>query len=171
MPDPFDQGSLESTLEAAKAVARRYRQLTGRPLGITGEIGEMAVAQLLGLKLAPARQAGYDAEGRDGRKVQIKARCLPATAKPGQRVGSNRLDHEWDTVALILMNEEFEPLAVYEAERSAVEKELARPGSKARNERGAMAVSKFKAIGDLRWTPGREGLGDRRRSSGPPGSE
>jgi hypothetical protein len=49
------------------------------------------------------------------------------------------------------MDQDFEPLEVFEAERSAVERELNRPGSKARNERGALAVSKFKAIGALRW--------------------
>ena len=55
------------------------------------------------------------------------------------------------TVALILMDQDFEPLAIYEADRRAVEKELRRPGSKSRNERGALAVSRFKAIGELVW--------------------
>ena len=105
----------------------------------------------MGLKLSDARQAGYDAVGSDGRRVQIKSRCLLPDAKPGQRVGSIRLDHEWDTVALLLMDENFEPLAIYEAARSDVERELLRPGSKARNERGALGKSKFKAIGDLKW--------------------
>ena len=45
----------------AKALAARYYQLTGKPLGITGEIAELEAAELLGLSLADARQAGYDA--------------------------------------------------------------------------------------------------------------
>jgi hypothetical protein len=143
---------LDDTIEAAKAVARRYRELTGKPLGITGEVGEVLAARLLGLELANARQAGYDAVGTDGRRVQIKSRCILPDAKPGQRVGSIRLDHEWDTVALILMDQDFNPLAVYEADRTTVQRELRRPGSRARNERGALAVSKFKAIGQLRWS-------------------
>ena len=121
---------LDSTIEVAKAAARRYRELTGKPLGITGEVGEVLAARLLGLKLADARQAGYDAVGSDGRRVQIKSRCILPNAKPGQRLGSIRLDHEWDTVALILMDQDFEPLEVYEADRTAVERELLRPGSR-----------------------------------------
>lgn len=147
----FEMSTLDGTIRAATLVARRYRELTGKPLGITGEIGEVLAARLLGLELADARQSGYDAVASDGRRVQVKARCVLPNAKPGQRVGSIRLAHEWDSVALILMDQDFEPLEVFEAERSAVERELNRPGSKARNERGALAVSKFKAIGALRW--------------------
>jgi hypothetical protein len=49
------------------------------------------------------------------------------------------------------MNQDFEPLEVFETERHVVEHEVRRPGSKARNERGALAVSKFNSIGTLRW--------------------
>jgi len=150
--ESFDLTTLDGTIEAAKATARRYRELTGKPLGITGEVGEVLAARLLGLKLADARQAGYDAVGSDGRRLQIKSRCILPNAKPGQRLGSIRLDHEWDTVALILMDQDFEPLAVYEAARTAVERELRRPGSRSRNERGALGVSKFKTIGQVRWS-------------------
>ena len=37
------------------------------------------------------------------------------------------------------------------ADRSAVVEALTRPGSKARNERGALAIGQFKRIGRLRW--------------------
>ncbi len=151
MKKPFDLSTLDSTIEVAKAAARRYRELTGKPLGITVELGEELAARLLGLELADVRQAGYDAVGSDGRRVQIKSRCVLPNSNPGQQVGSIHLDHEWDTVALILMDQAFEPLAIYEADRSAVEQELRRPGSKSRNERGALGVAKFKAIGELRW--------------------
>lgn len=152
MKKQFDFSTLAGTIEAAKAAAKRYRELTGKPLGITGEVGEVLAAKLLGLDLAEARQAGYDAVGSDGRRVQIKSRCVLPDSKPGQRVGSIRLDHAWDTVALILMDKDFEPLAIYEANRKAVKKELLRPGSKSRNERGALAVSTFKKIGKLVWS-------------------
>ena len=152
MSESFDLSTLDGTIEAAKAVARRYRELTGKPLGITGEIGEVLAARLLKLKLAEARQEGYDAVAPDGRRVQIKSRCILPNAKPGQRLGSIRLDHEWDTVVLVLMDQDFEPLEVWEAPRTVVKRELLRPGSKARNQRGALSVSKFKAIGKLRWS-------------------
>jgi hypothetical protein len=38
-----------------------------------------------------------------------------------------------------------------EATRAAVEDALMEPGSKARNERGALSVSKFKSIGIEVW--------------------
>jgi hypothetical protein len=52
---------------------------------------------------------------------------------------------------LVLLDENFEAREIYEAERADVLKALAEPGSKARNERGALAVSKFKSIATLRW--------------------
>jgi hypothetical protein len=40
---------------------------------------------------------------------------------------------------------------IYEAERGAVLAALGAPGSNARNQRGALPITKFKAIGHLRW--------------------
>lgn len=152
MKRSFDLGTVAGVVEAAAVTAKRYRELTGRPLGITGEIGEILAAELLGLELAEARQPGYDGVGPDGQRVQIKSRCIPPDAKPGQRIGQIRFDHDWDTVALILMNEDFEPLEVWKAKRERVRRELERPGSKARNERRALSVNKFKQIAELRWS-------------------
>ena len=151
MRHTFDLSTLDATIEAAKTIARRYRELTGKPLGITGEIGEVQGARLLGLALSDARQAGYDAVGPDHRRVQIKSRCVLPDSKPSQRVSGIRLNHAWDTVAVVLMDENFEVFEIHEAVRADVERELLRPGSKARNERGALAVSKFKSIATLRW--------------------
>lgn len=141
-------------LREAKLLAQKYRALTGKPLGITGEVAEYEAARILGLELTTARQAGYDAiENNDGatRKLQIKGRCLLPGCKPGQRVGSIDILKEFDSVLLVLLDENFDATEIYEAERNAVLAALAAPGSKARNERGALAVSKFKSIGRLRW--------------------
>lgn len=142
---------LQEILAAAKNVAVRFKKLTGKPLGITGEIAEFSAAKLLGLELAEARQAGYDAIDSSGRKIQIKGRCLPEKPGPGQRLGSIRLDHEWDNVLLVLLNQSFEVIEMWEADRPAVQEAILAPGSKARNERGALAVSKFKQIGTKVW--------------------
>jgi hypothetical protein len=48
-------------LGEAKQLAREYYELTAKPLGITGEVAEYEAARLLGVELAPARTAGYDA--------------------------------------------------------------------------------------------------------------
>ena len=52
---------------------------------------------------------------------------------------------------MVLLDQNFDAFEIYEAERAAVLAVLTAPGSKARNERGAMAVSKFRSIGKLRW--------------------
>jgi hypothetical protein len=51
-----------TALADAKRIAKLYYALTGRPLGITGEIAEYQAIPLLRLALAPVRQPGYDAE-------------------------------------------------------------------------------------------------------------
>ena len=142
-------------LSEAKRIAKEYREETGKPLGITGEVAEYEAARKLGLDLCEARQPGYDAiRIRDNRieKIQIKGRRLPADAKRGRRVGSIRPDHEWDFVVLVLLDGDFEPLEIFEANRSNIELALKKPGSKARNEKGALAVSKFKSISRLVWS-------------------
>ena len=127
-----------SILERARAAVVDYYQVTGKPLGITGEFGEYVAAERLGLELAEACTAGYDAPDSAGRRIQIKARSIPRGKKlVDQRLGSIRLDHEWDVVLLVLMDELFEVGWIFEAERPAIEAALRAPGRKARNERGA----------------------------------
>jgi hypothetical protein len=142
-------------LRQAKQLARRYHALTGKPLGVTGEVAEYEAHRILGLELASARQAGYDATERDSagwiRKLQIKGRWVVPGNKLGQRVGRIDVKKEWDAVLLVLLDEDFEATAIYEAPRALVLAALSAPGSLARNERGALSVSKFKAIGKLRW--------------------
>ena len=141
-------------LGEAKKLAQEYYALTMKPLGITGEVAEYEAARILGVELTPARQAGYDAIERSEKSVrhlQIKGRCLLPNCKPGQRLGSIAVKKDWDAVLLVLLDENFDATEMYEAERLAVLAALAAPGSKARNERGQLGVSKFKAIGKLRW--------------------
>jgi len=64
-------------LRDTKVLARRYYQLTRKPLDVTGEIAEYEATRHLNIELELARQAGYDAtEMRDGLTVrmQIKGR-------------------------------------------------------------------------------------------------
>jgi hypothetical protein len=151
-PGTLDIASLRSVIRDAKKTAKQYRTLTGKPLGITGEVGEFTAAELMNLRLTGARQPGYDAVSSDGHRIQIKARCILPESKKRQHLGSIRLKYEWDTVMLILMDADFEPLETYEAKRPDIERELARPGSKARNVRGSLSVSKFKSIASLVWS-------------------
>ena len=139
-------------LDAAREAATAYYELTGKPLGITGEIGEYEAAKLLGLTLAPARTAGYDAIGPDGRHIQIKARMFgPGKPLGGQRMGSIKADSEFDTVMLVMLGKDYQPWVIWEATREAVLAALSAPGSVSRNERGALAVAKFKNISAVAW--------------------
>ena len=154
-PEFVGQQDLAELISTAKALAKRYYELTGRPLGITGEVAEFEAARLLGLRLADVRQSGYDAiqgEGPDACRLQVKSRCILDKSKPGQRLGAIKLDREWDAVLLVLLDHDFEPTEIYEAGRPEITDALLSPGSKARNERGALSVSKFKAIGHLVWS-------------------
>ena len=66
-------------------------------------------------------------------------------------MGGINLKHDWDVVILVLLDEHYEPTEIYEAVRHAVTGALAKPGSKARNERGSLAISQFKRIGSRIW--------------------
>jgi hypothetical protein len=141
-------------LAQAKHIAKQYYRLTGKPLGITGEVAEYEAARILGVALTPARQAGYDAtETVDGktRTLQIKGRCLPKGCTPGQRLGTIQPEKEWDVVLMVLLDAEFNATEIWEAERASILPALSSPGSRARNERGALAVNTFKRLGRLRW--------------------
>lgn len=147
-----DPEHIAAVLERARAVAIDYYRLTCKPLGITGEIGEYEAARLLGLKLSAAREAGYDAIDPTGHRYQIKARCFNEDGlRKSQRLGSIKLTHLWDSVLLVILDMEFRATGIWQAEREAIAVAIAAPGSKARNERGALAVSKFKSIGRKIW--------------------
>ena len=65
---PEDQ--VLAILRQAKYLAQEYRQLTGKPLGITGEVAEYEAARILGLKLLPPRQVAAGA-GRNWPRPSI----------------------------------------------------------------------------------------------------
>lgn len=139
-------------LADAKEIAREYRDLTGRPLGITGEVAEFEAARLLKLNLTPARNAGHDAvRKRDGRKFQIKGRCVIDGTKKSQRMGRIKIADDFDAVLLVMLDADYNATEILEAERGIVMAALHAPGSKARNERGQLGVPKFRAIGRSLW--------------------
>lgn len=85
---------LAQIITEAKKLAIRYRRLTGRPLGITGEVAEYEAARLLDLRLSVVRQEGFDAVRKDGTRVQIKGRCILDKSSRGQRLGVIRREKE-----------------------------------------------------------------------------
>lgn len=144
----------EVILADVRTLAVEYYRLTGKPLGVTGEIGEVEAAQRMGLALSAARTDGYDATRSEGlyRRVQIKARWRPDGVRPHDRVGKINIAKEFDSVVLVLMHGDgYEVHEIWEAGREAVVDRLTAPGSKSRNERGQMGVSQFKSIATKVW--------------------
>lgn len=145
---------LREILAQVKPLAAEYYRLTGKPLGVTGEVAEFVAAETLGLELAPPRTEGYDAIRRTGdreERIQIKGRAFGEDAKPGQRLGKIKQGAPCDTVLLVLLdNSTLEPREMWEAPYKAVEARLAVPGSKAR-ERGALGVREYKRLAQQIW--------------------
>lgn len=63
MEGNYDLGEIGNVLRQAKQLAMKYRELTGKPLGITSEVAEYEAARLLGVELREARSPGFDAFG------------------------------------------------------------------------------------------------------------
>jgi hypothetical protein len=145
---------VDKLMHEARKLAADYRRATGQALGISNEIATHDVIRLMKLVPAEPGAGGYDAIGtgsREGKYIQIKGRTLFNDKKSGQRVGQIKMEQDWDSVMLILMNENYEAQAIYEADRETLT-EAAEETSEKRAKRGAMSVAKFKAIGTLVWS-------------------
>jgi hypothetical protein len=114
--------------------------------------------RLLALNPKPEGALGYDAVDpqNNNQRIQIKSRTIFDESKTGQRIGQIKMEQEWDSVVLVLMNKEYEPYEIYEAERDDLE-ESANKSSSNRAKRGALSIARFKIIGQLVWSK-EEGL-------------
>lgn len=148
--------SVDKLISEARRLAAEFRRTTGKPLpGVSGEIAEHDAARLLDLEICEDRPAGYDAVGRgsrEGKRVQIKGRVIFDEDKSGQRVGQLKLEQDWDSVMLVIMDENYEPYEIYEADRDEVLDAMNEAGKSSRKKRGAMTVARFKIISRLVWT-------------------
>lgn len=147
--------SVDKLISEARRIAAEYRRATGKPLGISAEIAQHDACHYLHLEPVEA-ETGYDAIGveepRKGRRIQIKGRAIFDESKGGQRLGQLRLEQDWDSVALVLMDPEFETTEIYEASRQAILDALEDATQSRRSNRGAMSVARFKHIAQLVWT-------------------
>jgi hypothetical protein len=137
----------------ARKLAAEYRRTVGRPLpGVSNEIAEYDAVTLLGLEAVNDNALGYDAiDPENGDRIQIKSRTLFDETRGGARIGQLKLNQEWDAVALVLMDENYEPFEIYQARREELEEYVGQASSN-RAKRGALSVARFKIIGELRWT-------------------
>jgi hypothetical protein len=145
--------AIKTLLREAKSLAVEYYKLTGRPLGVTGEVAEYEAAEKLGLTLSAARTQAFDAyKSTDGGvlRYQIKGRALPRE-NPGRHRVPRILNGDFDFVLLVLLDKAtLDTVEIWCAERAAVMDRLDRlPGTSARVGR-TMAVSQFKSIPDAK---------------------
>ena len=146
--------ALDQLMSQARRLAAEYRRTVGRPLPVSGELACYDAARLLDLELTPAA-AGWDAVGRgsrEGLRYQIKARAIFDESRGDERVGQLRLDQPWDGVLLVLLDADFEPFEIWEADREALAEALEGGGESRRKQRGAMSVARFRIIGHPVWS-------------------
>ena len=150
-----DLRDIQALKADAKALAVRYYELTGKPLGITGEIAELEAAALLGLNLADARTPGFDAyRDHNGlrERIQIKGRAVDVSDRYRGRCPSIKCGDQFDYVLTVLLDRKsLDVLEIWEASEAEVGARLTAPGSKARNERNSMGLSQFKSIATRIW--------------------
>lgn len=148
--------AIDKLITEARRLASEYRKTTGKPLGgVSGQIAEYDASRLLDLQICEPRAAGYDAVGRgsrQGKRIQIKGRAIFDEGKSGQRIGQLRTEQAWDSVVLVLMDDNHEPYEIYEVDRDDVVKAMDSSQSSNRSKRGALSVAKFKNIARLVWT-------------------
>jgi hypothetical protein len=149
--------SVAKLIGEARRLASEYRRATGKSLGgVSVEIAQFDAAQHLDLELQGPDARGFDAVGRSGpwagKRIQIKGRAIFDERKPGQRIGQLKIDQEWDSVVLVLMDADYQAYAIYEAEREDLLEALSDTDASRRARRGALSVAKFKNIGRLVWS-------------------
>ena len=139
----------------ARKLAAEYRRAMGKPLpGVGNEIAEHDAIRLLHLvPKSRGAEGGFQAidPERGDKRIQIKSRAIFDESKSGHRIGQLNLDRAWDSVVLVLMDQDYQPCEIYEVERGDIEEAMGK-SSPGRAKRGAMSVARFKVIGRLVWT-------------------
>ncbi len=149
--------SVNVLMEQARTLAANYRRTTGKTLaGVSGELAVYDAIRLLKLKPAPENMP-YEAIGTEAsgnlanERIQIKARTIFSDTRGSPRIGQIKTSQEWDSVVLVLLNDDYQPFEIYEVDRMTLEENAASKDSK-RGKRGAMTVARFKKIATLVWS-------------------
>jgi len=148
--------SVDVLMEQARALAANYRKTTGKTLaGVSGELAVYDAIRLLNLKPVDSNLS-YEAIGTEDSgdlendKIQVKGRTIFSDSKTSPRIGQIKTSEDWDSIVLVLLNDEYSPFEIYEVDRSTIE-ENAQKTSSNRAKRGAMTVARFKKIATLAW--------------------
>lgn len=144
----------EKLISQARQLAADYRRTMGKPLpGVSNEIAQHDAMRLLQLVPAKADAGGHDAldPARENKRIQIKSRTIFDDNVGSQRIGQIKIDQVWDSVVLVLMDEDYEPFEIYEVDRDEL-LEFVDKSSSSRAKRGVLSVARFRVIGRLAWT-------------------
>ena len=147
--------SLDKLIAETRRLAAEYKRSTGQSLPVSGEIARHDAARILDLTLCEPRSGGVDAIGtgkREGQRIQIKSRILTEQSKSGARLGQLNTAGDWNTLLLVIMDEDYEPCEIYEATREDIKDEIDEAAGSKRSKRGALSIAKFKNISWLIWT-------------------
>ena len=146
----MDLYSIDKLMNETRQLAAKYRQATGSTLAVTGEIARFDVARILDLTLLDDITLGHDAIGtgdREGLRVLIKGRVIFEDSKSSPRIGQIKADGRWDHVVVVLFDDDYMPVEMFEATEEAIKE-----ASKSSSKRGAMSVAQFKIIGQSVWS-------------------
>lgn len=88
-----------------------------------GDYAEWLVASALDLTLAKNSAAGHDAESKEGKKIQIKARRVSKNSKSRQLGAIRNLDKgDFDELVAVIFNESYEVVEAVSIPHSVVKK-------------------------------------------------
>lgn len=140
----FESVAKEAWIEVLTRLARAYRNVFGRTLPLTEELGELHACARLGLDRARKGMKGYDAVDSDNRRVQIKARApappnkvIPPTGRIGKFVS-----WDFDYAVLVIMDSEYDVQEMWRAEPHDLEPLQA----VLKNPRQGLALSTYKSV-------------------------
>lgn len=153
--DSVDLYSIDLLMQQTRQLAARYRKTTGNTLPITGEIARFDVGKALHLDLNDNLTLGYDAIGqgqRDGLKILIKGRVIFEDSQSSPRLGQLTPDGRWDRVVMVLFDDDYMPVEMYEASAEEISSTLQGKAESKNKKRGAMSVAQFKIISELVWS-------------------
>lgn len=139
---------LDKLMSETRRLAAEYRRTTGQTLPVSADLAQYDACRLLNLSKPEELFSGVDAV-KGALKIQIKGRVIFDAAKMNQRIGQLNDKGLWDAIYLVLFNENYEPTAIYAADRKKLGDVISR---KSKNSRGAMTVKKFTALSKKIWS-------------------
>ncbi len=137
---------LDKLMFETRRLAGEYRKTTGQTLPVTADLANYDAVRLLGLTVPEEKVSGVDAVQGE-KKILIKGRVLFGNEKKGQRLGQINLAGHWDSVILVLFNDEYQPTEMLEATREQIEPVVAGKS----NPRGSLTVGRFKSFSNQVW--------------------